>query len=81
MKDRTSRRSPTLVLLVANCCECISVQIEHNSDRCHGEMYFDIVDYAMLGVLRGGTRSQGFVVALNVVRVDALKTSNRHVYA
>ena len=50
----TSRRSPTLVLVVANCCECISVQIEHNSDRCHGEMYFDIVDYAMLGVLRGG---------------------------
>ena len=26
-----------------SCCQCISAQIEHNSDRCHGEMYFDIV--------------------------------------
>ena len=25
-----------------SCCQCISAQIEHNSDGCLGEMYFDI---------------------------------------
>ena len=39
----TSRGSPTLVIPAVSCCQCISAQIEHNSDRCHGEMYFDIV--------------------------------------
>ena len=40
----TSRRSPTLVFTVANHFKCISVQIEHNSVGCHGQMYFDIVE-------------------------------------
>ena len=39
----TSRGSPTLVIPAVSCCQCISAKIEHNSDRCHGEMYFDIV--------------------------------------
>ena len=39
----TSRGSPTLVIPAASCCQCISAQIEHNSDRCHGEIYFDNV--------------------------------------
>ena len=34
---------PTLVMPAVSCCQCISAKIEHNSDRCHGEMYFDIV--------------------------------------
>ena len=40
----TIRRSPTLVFTIANHFKCISVQIEHNSVGCHGEMYFDIVE-------------------------------------
>ena len=32
-----------LVISAVSSCQCISAKIEHNSDRCHGEMYFDIV--------------------------------------
>ena len=66
-----SRGSPTLIISAVSCCQGISAKIEHNSDRCHGEMYFDIVLVYCHQTQKKGPPPRGWVGGLVMRRAGS----------